>query len=491
MSEQHAFPEGFLWGGASAANQWEGAWDVDGKGPSIEDHLTGGTVDLPRRFTSTIEPGTYYPAHEAVDFFHHYEGDIALFAEMGYKILRLSINWTRLFPRGDEEAPNQAGVEFYRGVFEACRRHGIEPLVTISHYEMPYHLAEVYGGWRDRRLIGFFENYCKVLFTEYRDLVRYWITFNEINISQQGGLGAYLSAGILPEKDGPITFTCPEDAETLSAIYNALHHQFVASARVTRMAHEINPDNMVGCMIAGGPALYPNTCAPADVRQCQYENQLKGWLASDVQVRGSYPGFVRRFLDEHGVTIDWQPGDADDLRAGVVDMYTFSYYKTDCASADPTVARASGNLDVSVPNPYLEKSDWGWAIDPTGLRVILNEIWDRYQVPVMVVENGLGAADEMGPDGCVHDRYRIAYHRDHIRAMAEAVADGVGLIGYTTWGCIDFVSAGTGEMKKRYGMVYVDRDNQGEGDLSRHPKDSFFWYRRVIATNGADLSDES
>lgn len=478
------FPEGFLWGGASAANQWEGAWDEGGKGASVADHLTAGAVDRPRRFTRRIEPDTYYPSHDAVDFYHHHATDIALFAEMGYKVLRLSINWSRIYPNGDDAEPNREGIEFYRTVFQELCDHGIEPLVTLSHYEPPFHLAEAYGGWCDRRVIGFFENYCRTVMTEYKGLVRYWLTFNEINMLETG-FGLLIAGGLLPEGDSDQTMAVP-DAETTRRSFVALHHQLVASARVVALAHEIDPDNKVGCMIGGGPSSYPYTCAPADVLACEQKTRIMSWLCSDVQVRGSYPGYARRFFAERGIELDWQDGDAEALAAGTVDMYTFSYYMTMCVSADPKVL-AKGNMMMGVPNPYLKASDWGWQIDPTGLRIVLNRIWDRYQIPIMVVENGLGAADTVEADGSIHDQYRIDYHRSHVQAMAEAIADGVDLIGYTTWGCIDIISAGTGEMKKRYGMIYVDRDNAGTGTLARSRKDSFFWYKKVIRTNGAEL----
>ncbi len=483
------FPDGFLWGGATAANQCEGAWLADGKGPSVEDHLTGGTVSTPRTFTRVIEEGTYYPSHEAVDFYGHYKEDIRLFGEMGMKVFRMSINWARLYPVGDEPEPNEAGVAFYRSVFEECGKWGIEPLVTISHYEIPWGLCEKYNGWADRRCVEFYLNLCRTLFTEYKGLVRYWLTFNEINILQHGGMGSFVAGGIMPKGDRePMGLTDVDDPAELSVIYTALHHQFLASAQAVRLAHEIDPENMVGCMIGGGPSIYPYTCAPADVLAAQQKLQIGTWLCSDVQCRGSYPGYALRYFADNGITVSMEEGDEEILRGGTVDMYTYSYYMTNCASADPEVVKTGGNMVMGIPNPYLKKSDWGWAIDPDGLRWSLNEVWDRYQIPIMVVENGFGAVDERAEDGKFHDDYRIDYFRSHIKAMDEALADGVNLIAYTTWGCIDIVSAGTGEMKKRYGYIYVDRDNDGNGDLHREPKDSYFWYKKVIASNGEDLA---
>jgi len=483
------FPEGFLWGGAVAANQCEGGWREGGKGPSVEDHLKGGDVHTPRQYNRVIDPDAYYPSHESVDFYHRYADDIKLFGEMGMKIFRTSINWSRLYPVGDEPEPNPEGVAFYRSLFQCCRDNGIEPLVTISHYEIPFGLAEKYDGFVSRKTIDFYLNLCRTIFTEYRGLVKYWLTFNEINITQHGGLAAFIGAGVMPEGDvAYMDFGIKPTKEELSRSYTALHNQFLASALAVKLAHEIDPDYMVGCMVAGGPSLYPYTCAPADVLATQQKLQQDTWFVGDVQVRGYYPGYMLRFFAENGIDVHMEEGDEAILREGTVDMYTYSYYMTNCVSTDPEVAKSQGNMAMGVPNPYLKMSDWGWAIDPDGLRWSLNEVWDRYQIPIMVVENGFGAIDERAEDGKFHDDYRIAYFREHIKAMGEAIADGVNLIAYTTWGCIDIVSAGTGEMKKRYGYIYVDKDNEGNGDLHREPKDSYYWYQKVIATNGEDLA---
>lgn len=481
-----AFPEGFLWGGATAANQCEGAWDEDGKGPSIQDHLTAGGRTCPRRFTHAIEPGAYYPSHGAVDHYHHFREDIALLGEMGFKTYRLSVGWSRIFPQGDELEPNRAGVEFYRRVFEECRDHGIEPLVTISHYELPYHLAERYGGWSNRELIGFYERYCRVLFSEYRGLVRRWLTFNEIN-SLMHPVGAVI-AGIIPERDGNALdlMSMRETPEAAQRRFEALHNQFVASARAVALAHETDPANQVGCMLAGIET-YPATCNPDDVMRCELTMQEALWYCGDVQVRGAYPYFARRIQRSHGVDLRVSDEDAATLADGRADFFSLSYYSSGCVSVDPAARRQPGNLMGGVENPYLASSQWGWSIDPEGLRHLLNEVYSRYGVPVMVVENGLGAEDTVAPDGAVHDPYRIDYLRHHIVALREAIADGVDLVGYTTWGCVDLVSAGTGEMSKRYGFVYVDRDDAGRGSFSRTRKDSFSWYKHVIETNGEDL----
>ena len=476
------FRSDFLWGGATAANQFEGAWDVDGKGPSVPDMCTNGSHTTPKWITTAIRPDRLYPSHEAIDFYHHYEEDIALFAEMGFKCFRLSINWTRIFPTGEEAEPNEKGLEFYDRVFDCCKKHGIEPLVTISHYELPYALVEKYNGWADRRLIGFYENYCHTIFERYKDKVKYWLTFNEINAGTMP-FGAVLSLGTCKGYEGP-AMAIPDDPQ---ARFQGLHHQFVASAKVVKYAHEHYPQFMLGCMIAFR-AIYPFTSDPADVLAAQQVMQFRDWYCGDVQVRGAYPAFSQRLWKENGVTIQMEPGDEDILKEGKVDFYTFSYYRTSCATTHDNIEVNCGDIFTEGPkNPYLKASEWGWQIDPVGLRWCLNEIYNRYRIPLMVVENGLGAFDERAEDGKFHDSYRIDYLREHIKEMAKAVEDGVDLMGYTPWGCIDLVSASTGEMAKRYGFIYVNKFDDGTGDLSRERKDSFYWYKKVIETNGEEL----
>lgn len=474
------FRDDFLWGGACAANQFEGGWDVDGKGPSVSDMCTNGSHTQPKLITSTIQKDKYlYPSHEAIDFYHHYEEDIALFAEMGFKCFRTSINWSRIFPVGDEDTPNEKGLEFYDKVFDCCLKHNIEPLVTISHYEIPYGLCEKYNGFEDRRCVEYYLNYCKVIFERYKDKVKYWLTFNEINI---GTLGGIVSLGTCKDYTGPM-FGCPVSPQTC---YQALHHQFVASAKAIAYAHENYPQFKMGCMVAFGTT-YALTCDPDDVIKTQQRMNKMNWYCSDVQVRGAYPFYAKRFWEENGIKIKMEPGDDEILKNGKVDFYTFSYYMTNCETTHEVDDSAGGNLLGGVKNPYLKASDWGWQIDPKGLRYTLNEIYARYQIPLMIVENGLGAYDTRSEDGKFHDDYRIDYLRQHIEQMAEAVKDGVDLIGFTPWGCIDLVSASTGEMAKRYGFIYVNKFDDGTGDLSREKKDSFYWYKKVIASNGTDL----
>ena len=447
-----AFRDGFLWGGSTAANQFEGAWNVDGKGISVSDLCTNGSLTSPKRITSELETGTLYPSHEAVDFYHHYEEDIALMAEMGYKCFRLSINWTRIFPTGMEREPNEKGLAFYDRVFDCCRRYDMEPLVTISHYEMPYALVEKYNSWASRECIGYFEHYCKVIFERYQDKVKYWLTFNEINSGMQQ-MGNILSTSTVKGYSGTV-FDFPDDPPTR---FQAMHHQFVASAKVVLYAHEHYPDfkmgNMVCCIVS-----YPYTCKPEDILEAQHQMQYMNWYCSDVQCKGEYPFYAKRIWKENRVSLHMEPGDLEILKKGTVDFYTFSYYSSNCVGAGETVEQGAGNIVGGLRNPYIQVSDWGWGIDASGLRYSLNEIYDRYHLPMMVVENGLGAHDTVEADGRIHDDYRIDYLRQHIEQMKLAVEeDGVDLIGYTPWGCIDLVSASTGEMAKRYGFVYVNK----------------------------------
>ena len=476
------FPEGFYWGGATAANQFEGAWNVDGRGPSVDDHFTGGTKDKPRTITVDIEPDVLYPNHDGIDFYHHYEEDIALFAEMGFNMFRMSISWSRIFPNGDDEQPNELGLAFYDKVFDCCRAHGIEPLVTLSHYEMPYHLVEKYNGWASRELIGFFEKYCQTVFDRYHDKVRYWLTFNEINCGTMD-MGNLFETSMIRGFAGPASeaHTTPQER------YQALHHQFVASARVVKYAHEHYPQFRMGnmdCFILS----YAATCDPKDVLANESEMRRMNWYCSDVQVRGYYPSYAKRYWRENDISLEIEDGDLEDLKEGTIDFYTFSYYMSSVVGTHD-VKQAAGNMTFGGVNPYLKSTDWGWQIDPDGLRFALNEIYDRYQIPLMVVENGMGALDKVEEDGSIHDTYRIDYLKSHVRAMREAVDDGVDLKGYTWWGPIDLVSAGTGEMRKRYGFIYVDKHDDGSGTYQRSRKDPFYAYQKIIKSNGTEGLD--
>lgn len=468
------FPNNFLWGGALAAHQCEGAYNEDGKGLCTADTLICGDA-IKRLFniSTEIKEGVYYPSHEAIDFYHRYKEDVKLLAEMGFKALRTSIAWSRIFPNGDDEAPNEKGLQFYDDLFDELLSYNIEPVITLSHYEMPLNLLKKYGAWENRKLIRFFETYAKTVFERYKDKVKYWMTFNEINVVK---MMPYLGGGML------LSHT---DSEFLQKVYQAAHHQFVASSLAVKACHEIISDGKIGMMMAGMLS-YPKTCNPEDVLKTA-EMERNSLFFSDVMMRGYYPTYINRYFDENNIDIKMEDGDIELLKQYTTDYLAFSYYMSSVTSADPEDNKMTGNFAMGISNPYLDTSEWGWQIDPTGLRVYLNQLYDRYQKPLFIVENGLGANDIVKEDGTIEDDYRIEYLRKHIEAMKEAVKDGVDLMGYTPWGCIDLVSCSTGEMKKRYGFIYVDKDNDGNGTLDRKKKKSFYWYKKLIESNGEDL----
>lgn len=483
-SVRQQFPDGFLWGGATSANQIEGGYDQGGKGLSTADMVTVGSRTSKRRVTRELQEGVFYPSHEAIDFYHRYKEDIALFAEMGYTIFRMSISWSRIFPNGEDREPCEEGLKFYDNVIAELKKHGIEPLITISHYELPFALTQKYNAWASRKLIDLFEKYAQTLFERYKDSVKYWITFNEINCLLKP-YGTYIAGGMLREDT---KLYVDLSADTKQERLQALHYQLVASAKAVILARKINPDFRIGCMITYHTP-YPYTCHPDDVMLAQEEDLINNLMASDVQIRGEYSGQAVRYMHDNGITLDMTAEDERLLKQGCVDYYTFSYYTPFTLSKDPAVQLTDGNMARGIRNPHLKTSDWGWQIDAQGLRWALNNIYHRYQIPMMIVENGLGAADVVEADGSINDDYRIEYLREHILAMKEAIKDGVDLIGYTAWGCIDLVSVSTGEMAKRYGMIYVDKHDDGTGTLERKRKKSFYWYKRVIASNGEDLDD--
>ena len=476
--EFNGFPKNFLWGGALAANQCEGGYKEGGKGLTTVDLCPAGANrrKVMEGKIDVLKPleNEYYPSHEAIDFYHRYKEDIALFGEMGFKCLRVSIAWSRIFPNGDEETPNEEGLKFYDSMFDEMRKYGIEPVVTICHFDTPIGIIEKFGGWKNRKFIDFYLNYCKAIFTRYKDKVKYWMTFNEINMILHL---PFLGAGVRFE----------EGENELQIKYQSAHHELIASALATKMAHEIIPGAMVGCMLAAGE-FYPYSCNPEDVLLAK-EKDRENLFFIDVQSRGEYPGYAKRFLRENGIEIEFGENDKEILKNNTVDFIGFSYYSSRCASTDPEILKGqtAGNVFKTVRNPHLKVSEWGWQIDPLGLRITCNSLYDRYQKPLFIVENGLGANDVIEEDGSINDDYRIEYLREHIKAMKEAVIDGVDLIGYTPWGCIDIVSASTGEMKKRYGFIYVDKDNEGNGTLERRKKKSFYWYKDVINSNGENL----
>lgn len=475
-------PKDFLWGGALAAHQFEGGWNAAGKGPSVVDVMTAGAHGVPRQITETIEEGTFYPNHEAIDFYHRYKEDIAMFAEMGLKCLRTSIGWSRIFPKGDEEEPNEAGLQFYDDVFDELIKHGIEPVITLSHFEMPLHLAREYGGFRSRKVAEYFAKFAEVCFNRYKNKVTYWMTFNEINnkMDVNNPLFLWTNSGV----------SVKEDENAKEVMYQAGHHELLASAWAVAKGKEINPSFQIGAMVSHVP-IYPYSSNPEDVMLAE-EYMRQRYFFPDVQVRGYYPSYALKEFEREGYHIPFEEGDEESLRKGKVDYLGFSYYMSTTVKSDAVSDHngdiVNGALPHGVENPYIKSSDWGWSIDPTGLRYTLNRFYDRYQIPLFIVENGFGAIDQVEEDGSIHDPERIQYLASHIQALKKAVEyDGVDLIGYTPWGIIDIVSFTTGEMKKRYGMIYVDRDNEGNGSMKRLKKDSFTWYQNVIATNGEEV----
>ncbi|WP_209124126.1 glycoside hydrolase family 1 protein [Alkalihalobacillus sp. BA299] len=470
MSKLAKFPDGFLWGGAVAANQLEGAFQEDGKGLSTADVSPNGIMSPP---DFSLEKFNLY--HKGIDFYYTYKEDIALFAEMGFKAFRFSIAWTRIFPNGDEQTPNEKGLEFYDKVIDELLKYNIEPVVTLSHYEMPLGLVKNYGGWKNRKVVEFYERFATTLFERYHKKVKYWMTFNEINVN----LHAPFTGGGLLFEDGK---------KNEQDIYQAVHHQFVASALAVKAGHEINSNLQIGCMIAS-MLTYPYTSKPEDMFAALTQDR-KTLFFSDVQSRGYYPAYMKNYFIENDITIVMEEGDENILREHTVDYIGFSYYMSFVASTDPDHVKlqTSGNLLAGLKNPYLKASEWGWQIDPVGLRTVCNQLYDRYEKPLFIVENGLGAIDKLEEDGTINDDYRIDYLRAHIEEMKKAIGDGCNIIGYTSWGPIDLVSASTAELKKRYGYIYVDRDSEGEGSNKRYKKKSFHWYKNVIATNGENLA---
>ena len=475
-------PKGFLWGGAVAAHQLEGAWNEDGKGMSVADVMTVGSATTPREITDGVLEGKNYPNHSAIDFYHHYEEDIKLMAEMGFKAFRTSIAWTRIFPKGDEAEPNEAGLAFYDKLFDTCHKYGIEPVVTLSHFEIPFHLIKEYGGFTNRKLIDFFVRFADVCFKRYQNKVKYWMTFNEID-----NQSSFNNDFLMATNSGILFTPGMTDEEKEAAMYQAAHYELVASSLAVKLGHKINPNMQIGCMINYSP-VRPLTPSSKDVILADKFEQRRDWF-SDVHVFGEYPKEVEAYIERNGYRPDITDEDRIVLREGTVDYVGFSYYQTTTVSSENVDPDDLRDLSKAVAqNPTLTRSDWGWEIDPAGLRIALNHLTDRYHRPLFIVENGLGAYDKVEADGSIHDDYRIDYLRSHISEMEKAVElDGVDLMGYLPWGCIDLVSAGTGQMDKRYGFIYVDKNDAGEGTLARSPKDSFYWYKKVIASNGEDL----
>lgn len=467
-------PKEFLWGGAVAAHQLEGAWNVDGKGVSTADVMTAGSKDVPRKITDGVLDGENYPNHRGIDFYHTYKEDIKYFAEMGFKCFRTSIAWTRIFPTGEEETPNEKGLQFYDDLFDEFLKYGIQPVVTLSHFEIPYHLVKKYGGFRSRVTMECFVKFAEVVMKRYKDKVKYWMAFNEINNQMhRAPIFAFTNSGL--------TFEDGDNQDQL--LYQAIHYELVASAKVVEIGKQINPDFQIGCMLAIVP-VYPATCNPDDVVRCQ-EVMRDRFLFGDVFTRGYYPSYIKKFWQRNQIELDITAEDEAILQRGTVDYIAISYYMSSTVMSDKSKPDVlDSGFNGATRNPYIAISDWGWQIDPVGLRYSLNFLYERYQKPIFIVENGFGAYDKMDEEGNVNDDYRIEYLNAHIEEMKKAIHyDGVEVLGYTVWGCIDVISFGTGEMKKRYGMIYVDQDDDGNGTLKRSKKKSFEWYKGIIHKN--------
>lgn len=488
--------DGFLWGGATAANQLEGGFGRCGKGLSNSDLITGGSAKKARRITPEILPDETYPYHIASDFYHHWKEDIALLGEMGIKCFRMSLNWTRIYPTGFEDTPNEEGLRFYENIFKELRKYNIEPLVSISHFDVPLGICKRYHGWASRKTIDLYVKYCQTLFERFGQYVKLWITFNEVNTALFDVMGrrgdainyneqygdSQMSQGLYYESPDDL----PKDISLSARKVQAFHHQMIAAAKVVDMGHKMNSDFRFGCMTAYMLA-YPATTSPQDQLYVDQQTEINVFASTDIQVRGEYPSFALRVFKKKNIPLKTELDDKKTLKSGTVDFITFSYYFSNLVSQEDDFLKSSQAVFGGLRNPYLKLTDWGFQTDPVGLRIALNRMYNRYNMPVFISENGLGAYDTVEADGRIHDPYRIDYMREHIRQMEEAEKDGVEILGYTCWGIIDLVSAGTGEYRKRYGMIYVNRDDEGNGDFSRSRKDSFYWYKKVIETNGEDL----
>lgn len=480
------FPENFLWGGALSACQVEGAYNVDGKTLTMPEVMQFNPKNE-RKVTKVLKitkemiekakndpDAVKYPKRRGIDFYHTYKEDMALFKEMGFKVFRYSISWARLFPNGDDKEPNELGLKFYDSVIDECLKNAMEPLITISHFDFPIVLVEKFGGWYNRELIDLYVRYCEVIFNRYKGKVKYWVTFNEINMSIKSGPK---TLGVIDEGQ--------ENYEEM--LFQALHHQFVAAAKVTKLAHEIDKENKIGSMVAYFTT-YPYTCKPEDALAMQQDDQMKNLFYLDILNGGKYPYYSKAYFRDNNINIDIKDGDLEIIKEHTADFVGMSYYNSMISSNDENqLELTSGNVYNVYKNPHLESNKWGWQIDPVGLRYTLNHVYDRFGLPVFILENSSGFFDELTEDNKVHDPYRVDFLRKHIEQLKLAIEDGVEVIGYTMWGPIDMISSGTSEMSKRYGFIYVDQDDYGNGTMKRYKKDSFYWYKNVIATNGEEI----
>ncbi|OUN43071.1 glycoside hydrolase family 1 protein [Enorma massiliensis] len=496
------FPDGFLWGGATAANQIEGAYDEGRRGLATSDFAPFISREANRGYEGDPLPHNAMtremlddalehpekwnlPKRRGIDFYHRYREQLAELAAMGFKVFRMSISWSRIFPNGDDAEPNEEGLAFYDAVFDECHRLGMEPLVTLCHFDTPLNLALKYGGFKSRHTVDAFERYAETVFSRYKGKVKYWLTFNEINNVLTNPFTC--SGVVLPD---PNDGTHNPYKGDWAMKYQVSHNQFVASAKAVIKCHEIDPEAKIGNMVCRLEN-YAESPKPEDQLQVLFEDHFN-WFYSDVQAKGEYPYYMKRFFDENDIHIEMEPGDEETLKAGTVDFVTISYYMTYIMryKGEP-VPKPSGSLVSAIKNPYLEASEWGWPIDPLGFRITLNHIYDRYHLPIFISENGLGAVDQLDENGYVEDDYRIDYLKRHVEQLGEAIKDGVDVFGYAWWGPIDLVSSGTSEVSKRYGFVSVDLDDFGSGTHKLGRKKSFYYYKKLIASNGADLSTDN
>ena len=477
------FPEDFLWGGASAAVQMEGAYLEDGKGLNVADiqicykkAAGGGNTNYTRELLNqriadvqAEKQQQYYPKHKAVDFYHRYKEYIGWMKECGFKAFRMSISWARIFPNADDEYPNEAGLRFYDEVFDELHRQGIEPIVTLTHYDMPLKVVTHYQGWYGRKTIDLYERFAQTCLKRYKDKVTYWIVINQINL-------------IFGESFSSLGMVMDEYEDFTAAKYQAVHHEFVASAGIVKAARELDPALKVGMMLAD-QLTYAKTCDPQNVKIAIEKNRMKDFFFADVQLRGEYPVYALRYFKERNINIQMEDGDEEVIRNNTMEFLAISYYYSrvvDSDKNDMTPMQAE-------QNPNLQPTPWEWRMDPLGFYNCLSQYWDRYQVPLMIGENGFGALDTVEADGSIHDPYRIDFLKKHIEQLKECIKDGVEIFAYCAWGPIDIVSSSSAEMSKRYGFVYVDRDDFGKGSQKRLKKDSFYWYAHLIETNGSEL----
>ena len=470
---ERKFPDHFLWGGAVAANQLEGAWQEDGKGLCIAD-INEYKGNLPPEKRSNAEMTAAYvnellndkqkmfPKRYGIDFYHTYPEDLKLLAGIGFNTLRTSINWARIFPNGDDEEPNEGGLAFYDRLFDEFAKYNIEPMVTISHYEMPLNVALKYNGWYNRKTIDMFVKYCETIFRRYKNKVKYWITVNQINLYEHE---SFNHLGIPADQVENLT----------DAKYQGLHNELVACAKAMAIGRQINPDFRFGCMLYHANA-HPETGSSENMMEAIRQNHMQYYF-TDMSARGGIPSYMWRFYEENNIHVDITPEDEEALKT-TVDFISFSYYYT----------RNVNEQGELINNRFIKSTNaWGWGLDPVGLRVALNQYWDRYQLPLMVTENGMGFYDKVEEDGSIHDPYRVEFYREHLKQVKEAIYDGVDVVGYYAWGPIDIVSCSSCEMEKRYGFIYVDLDNSMHGSAKRSLKDSYAWMKQTIASNGENL----